>query len=160
MPTWSRSSSSSPAVELELAPRIGLALLGLTALVAAVIACLCVAWAGAPLRALAGMVALALSVVPALRLVGLSPDSVAACTWAADSRWYIRRPTGGAWREVRLLASSSIVGPLVLLIWRDHCGRTSHVLLDEHSTGPGGFRRLRGRLRLEAHCLDRSVDKC
>jgi hypothetical protein len=121
-------------------------------------ACACVAIAGAPLHALLATAALAFGAPSMLRLLGLSPDSVRWLEWAPDGQWHIRTREGTR-DTVILLPASSVVGPLVLLVFRNSGGRRNHVLLTASSAGRYSFRLLRSRLRLEAVGAHRSAGR-
>lgn len=154
MPRSSRASS--PRVAIDVARSIRLTLTVAVALSAAAAACAFFALTTDVGWAFAAAAALALALRPTALLFGLSPDSIRRFEWCPDGAWHIQKRSG-EWRTVRLSYGSTVLGPLVLLVWRDGTWRR-YALLDAAAVDPRAFRRLRGRLRLEVRRMHRPVD--
>jgi len=90
-------------------------------------------------------------------LSGRGDDAVTGFEWDADGRWRLRCRDGTR-RCVRLLHSTTVCGPFMLLVWRGESWRRSYVLLDAATLDPYTWRVLRGRLRLEAGRSHRAAD--
>jgi hypothetical protein len=156
-PSRKRQSShdSSPRVAIDLRLSWSLIILWLVALASAAIACASVALSGAPLRGLLATAALALSVRDSLRLIGLGPDSIRRFIWTECDDWLVQNARG-RWQAATLLPATTVIGPFMLLIWRNAAGRRSHALIHASRVADErAFRVLRGRLRLEKRRLPR-----
>lgn len=150
------SRASSPRVAIDVARSIRLTLTVAAALTAAATACAFSALTTDVGRPFAAAAALALALRPTALLFGLSPDSIRRFEWCSDGTWHIQKRSG-EWRTARLSYGSTVLGPLVLLVWRDGTWRR-YALLDAAAVDPRAFRRLRGRLRLEVRRVHRPVD--
>jgi hypothetical protein len=124
----------------------------------AAMACLATALVGSPLHAMFSTAALALGIRPALLLLGLSPESIRRFEWTRDDVWRVQDATGARVTVELVQASTAVVGPLILLNWRERSGRRRCAVIDCRSIGAHAFCRLRGRLRLEGGGTPRADD--
>jgi hypothetical protein len=81
------------------------------------------------------------------------PGAVRRFVWAADGRW--RLATRAGWVAADISSRTAALGPWILLVWKG-VGRPYYALLDADCVSRGGFRALRGRLKL---ALSRAVPK-
>lgn len=126
---------------------------------AAAIACVASALVGSPLHALFSTAALALGVTPALRVLGLSPESIRRIEWTRDGAWRVQDAAGRRTTVELVRAGSAVLGPLIILNWLDRSGRRCCAIIDRRSIGLHPFCTLRGRLRLEGGGTPRADDQ-
>jgi len=81
------------------------------------------------------------------------PGAVRHFVWAADGRW--RLWTDGGWVAADISSRTAALGPWILLVWKG-VDRPYYALVDADCVSRGGFRALRGRLKL---ALSRAVPK-
>jgi hypothetical protein len=110
-------------------------------------------------RALGAAVSLGLGGPPVATLFfNRGRKAVRRVTWRSDGTWSIA--TGGREFDVQLTPATSTLGEFVLLAWRNPGLGRRYALVEARCIGEATFRRLKGRLRLEAErSLRRTADE-
>jgi hypothetical protein len=105
-------------------------------------------------RAMAAVVSLGLGGPPIVALFfNRGRKAVRRATWRSDGTWSIA--TGGCEFDVQLLPATAALGQFILLVWRNPALGRRYALVEAKCIGKATFRRLRGRLRIEAGCCVR-----
>ncbi len=102
-------------------------------------------------RALAAVLSLGLGGPPVATVIfNRGSRAVRRVTWRPDGSWSI--VTGGMEFDVQLLPASATLGGLAFLVWWNPTLGRRYALVEARCIGQTTFRRLRGRLRIEARC--------